>query len=207
MTGTDVTISEFLAGLGIVGDEALAAAREAIEQAGLTNPRKVRIAGRKRGAALAAISARYAPCCGRGSCVALLRAQPRPLLSATAQLCEACRGSANRAALERMGEALLGSGVRRVLVVGGSPGVRTELQSLAAGLTARVTLVDATKRMTGNRAKALVDSHDLVVIWASTELPHKVSNLFNIDASKTLTVPRRGIEALAEAVTRRVRGR
>ena len=53
----------------------------------------------------------------------------------------------------------------------------------------------------------MADAADVVVIWANTELDHKVSQPFATAApGKTITVARRGISALATEVSRHVRG-
>src|SRR5690606_38461797 len=94
------------------------------------------------------------------------------------EACEVCGGSANRAAVDGLVEAFGAAGWSRLCVVGGSPGTRTELESLVAGrIELRLVEGAGTKRTSAHAAADLAWAN-LVVIWGGTELDHKVSNLY-----------------------------
>ena len=89
------------------------------------------------------------------------------------------------------------AGWTKLLVVGGSPGTRGELERLCAG---RLDLRFVTEETTPNRRTVapLLDRSDLVAIWTSTEISDKATAVLR--GPKILKVPRRGVAALAGAV-------
>ncbi len=183
--------------LGYGHPQALARALEVLVRANLTNPRKTAIAAEKRPKVVAALEAVLVRLCTRCS------GEPPddgreavPVQEATH--CERCGGSANRLALQRAGEACRRRGVRHVAVVGGAPGIHTVLSQLwPEGIDLRI--VSGTDRHTGPQARTNLEWADVVVVWASTELDHKVSLLYTKARSKKVIVAgRRGIQALAD---------
>ena len=95
-------------------------------------------------------------------------------------------------------------GVRRIVVVGGSPDLRRELRGLV-GDELELRLVDGTRSPDRRSARSDVAWADLVVVLGSSELAHKVSTLYTKDPEargKLVTTGRRGIEALADEVSR-----
>src|SRR4051812_10809154 len=123
----DVAIAELLAGLGLRGADA-ALARAVLEDAGVTNPRKSRIAESKVAAATAVIDARIARLCRR---CAESPSDARVVAAVDAAFCARCGGSANVRALDELAEAARRAGAMRLVVVGGSPDVRRELGRLS----------------------------------------------------------------------------
>ena len=200
----DVPIPDFLAELGLTG-AAAERARAVLEAEGITNPRKSRLSPAKLDAARAAIDARFARFCA--PCAARTDAGGREVVIVAATSCSRCGGSRNDRALTEMVEACAAAGVRRLVVVGGSPDVRREFGAVVGGPDLR--LVDGTKRRTGAEAQRDLAWADLVVICGSSELAHKVSNLYKGDAGPTpvVTAPRRSVEAIAEAVVEHARRR
>jgi hypothetical protein len=201
---TDVPIPELLASLGLdaAGAER---ARGVLEEARITNPRKQRLSAGKLEAARAAIDARYARFCA--SCAGRTDAGGREVVVVAPAACARCGGSRNDRALTEMVEACEAAGLRRIVVVGGSPDVRRELGAVAGGPELR--LVEGTGRRT--KAEALRDLGwgDLVVICGSSELAHRVSNLYKGDSGATpvVTAARRSVEAIAGAVVEHARRR
>jgi hypothetical protein len=117
--------------------------------------------------------------------------------------CSVCSGSSNRRAKRRMASACAEWGVGRILVVGGRPPMYAEMERTIRH-DLQLHFVDGT-RNPPNGADALRDCAlaDLLVIWAPTPLPHKVSSLYRTDVCgvpQQVTVHRRGIEALAAEV-------
>ncbi|MBA2384257.1 MAG: hypothetical protein H0V68_06290 [Actinobacteria bacterium] len=201
---TDVSISDFLASLGLTGADA-ERARAVLEAAAITNPRKQRLAERKLEGARAAIDARFARFCA--SCASRTDAGGRQVVIVAPADCARCGGSRMDRALTEMVEACDAAGLRRIVVVGGSPDVRRELGSVEGGPELR--LVDGTRRRTGAEAQRDCAWADLVVIAGASELGHKVSNLYKSDtcAAPVITAGRRGVEAIAGAVVEHVRRR
>jgi hypothetical protein len=174
-------------------------ALDVLLNANLTNPRKAAIAVEKRPRVAAALEAALVRLCPR--CMGGPRGDAReavPVEDATD--CESCGGSRNRLALQRAAEACRRHGVRRVAVVGGAPGIHKVLSDLwPKGMELRI--VSGTARHTLPQARTNIAWADVVVVWAATELDHKVSTLYTKARSgKVIVAPRRGIEALAGAI-------
>jgi len=198
---TDVAIADLLEGLGLTGEDAVVG-RRILEEAGVTNPRKQRIAVAKAGAAQAALDARLTRVCH--ACRVRAVCDGRTVVQVPSEACTVCGGSSNRRAVDEMVEACARSGVRRLLVVGGSPKMRRELEDLVGGRLA-LRLVDGTRAGDRRTAHGNVAWADLVVVLGATQLAHKVSLLYTRDAEarrKLVNTSRRGIEAIADEITR-----
>lgn len=201
----DVAIVELLASLGLAGEDA-ELGRAVLEQAGLTNPRKARISRGKEPAVRAALDAEIARLCRR--CAGATADEPRVVVIVAPELCTRCAGSANARALEDLAGAATRAGVTRLVVVGGSPDIRRELARLPPPLDVR--LVVGVDRRTGEQARRDVDWADVVVVCGSSELQHKVSNLYTREPAargKLVVSSRRGVEAIAGEVVEHLRRR
>jgi hypothetical protein len=195
----DVAIDDFLAGLGLTGAGA-ARGRAAVEAAGLTNPRKQRISDAKLEPARKAIDAAIARLCD--GCAAGADLAGRDLVPVDREHCSICGGSRNARALEELAQRCAARGIRRLVLVGGSPAVRKELATI--GDRVELRLIDGTARRTQAQAENDLDWADLGVVCGGSELAHKVSKLYTSAASPTpvITAARRGVEAIAgEVVT------
>ncbi|MEN3343299.1 MAG: hypothetical protein V7644_2703, partial [Actinomycetota bacterium] len=193
----DVTIEKFLGSLGLAGRDA-ECGRAILQGQGVTNPRKSRIWVAKVERAAAAIDAALARYCS--SCADRTDPGGRELVTVAASACSRCGGSRNRRALSELAEACAAAGIARIVVVGGSPDVRRELESLRGALELR--LVDGTERRTRPEAQRDLAWADLAVICGGSELAHRVSILYTEGGASTpvVTCPRRGVEAIAGAV-------
>ncbi len=174
-----------------------------MEQAGLTNARKSRLALDKHERVAALLEQRFVRVCARGDCqarAATVAGGRQPVPAAEQAFCEVCGGSTNRERVDRMVAAMLACGWSRLCVVGGSPGIRLDLRALVGD---RLTLrpVDGVTRRTLKQAQEDVDWADLVAVWGPTQLDHKVSTLYR--AANVVPVHRRGIADLATAVAER----
>ncbi|HWO27092.1 MAG TPA: hypothetical protein VNO30_50525 [Kofleriaceae bacterium] len=200
----DLVIEAVLDDLGFTGDNARLA-RTALEEAGLTNAKKKRISAAKLSDLRSVLSARFMLVCTRAPCreAAVAAGANRTVLAAARPTaCEVCGGSANAAEIGKAITALVDGGLRRIVVVGGSPSTREELRSLIAGRL-ELRLVSGTDRRTSRDAKADLSWADLVVIWGSTELDHKISKLYTgASQGRVVTCAKRGIAALAETLAK-----
>jgi hypothetical protein len=191
----DRAIDDVLAELGLTGDDA-ARGRRVLEEAGLTRPGKERIAEGKVERAREAIAAVLLRLCAR--CSPRGAGDRRELVVVPQTACTYCGGSAHRAALHDVEAAFARHGLRRLVVVGGSPAVREELQRFDLDLR----LVDGTTRHTSDESGRNVDWADVIVVAGGSELAHKVSRLYTRDErarGKLATADRRGVEAIAAA--------
>lgn len=195
----DIAKIEMLRELGYGGDADLYA--DVLEAAGLSNPRKARIALNKRDLVAGALRAAFIRICSRGDCSSKaleVGAGRKPVPAAMQADCEVCGGSRNRSAVDEMVHAFAVTGWRRLVVVGGSAATRGDLLRQIDGRL-EVRTVDGTLSRRRAQADADVAWADRVVIWASTELNHKVSELYR--GPKVITARSRGVAELAQAAT------
>ncbi|MCY3788912.1 MAG: hypothetical protein OXH63_09000 [Gemmatimonadetes bacterium] len=94
------------------------------------------------------------------------------------------------------------AGWRKLLVVGGSPGTRGDLEKLCYG---RLGLRFITEDTASDRKTVggMLDWSDVTAIWTSTEIAHKATAA--LLGPKVFRVSRRGVAALANAVRDRCR--
>lgn len=195
---SDLVIDDLLTELGFETVEARALARGVIEDAGLTNTRKQRIAASKRQAVEEALRTAVIVACARAPCRDESRRSGLTVVGAAqASACQICGGSANRREMDRATVALLERGLRKLVVVGGSPATHDELRTLARGRI-ELRLVPGTDRRNAGDAKADLAWGDAIAVWGGTQLDHKVSKLYtNARQPHVFTCTRRGIAALA----------
>jgi hypothetical protein len=207
---TTVGIAAFLAADGFLTPEAQLEARGALEAAGLTRPGKSGMASDKLGRARMALEARLACHCQKTTCQAALAGDARRLVLVAAARCEICGGSNNQAAVREMVRSCIEHGVSHLLVVGGRPPLYSEILEHVAGSALEIRFVDGTQPAP-NQRQALMDCAwaEIVVIWAPSPLPHKVSARYGrrLCVADRVEVHRRGAEALALAIARHLRRR
>ncbi|MCI0433184.1 MAG: hypothetical protein L0271_05970 [Gemmatimonadetes bacterium] len=176
-----------------------------LQEAGLSRTTKRNVAVAKADEIAAVLAAHFIIVCSRGDCRATVAeaSDVRSVLPAASQEdCVVCGGSANARAVDAMIEAMNDAGSARLCVVGGSPAAREELDRLVAKRLA-VRLIDGAISRTARAAKADLRWADVVVVWGSTILGHKVSRLYK--GSNVIQLARRSIQELAREVTRSVR--
>jgi hypothetical protein len=209
--GATLAIDEFLAEEGFTDPAAVARGRAVLERTKLTNPRKQSMELRKRAEAETALRQAQIRTCGHEECLALRTAEPLPpeeLVHTAPERCDICGGSNNRRAALRLEQCFRAHGLRRLLIVGGSDDVRADANRLLNGAI-DLRHVDGTKGgHTLKTAKADLKWADVMVICGSSELPHKVSNLYTRpdppEGLVTIPLTRRGLEALCQEVTTRL---
>lgn len=199
MTASDaIPKAEFLARLGFGEDEQVL---RALEEAGLTNPRKSAISPDKAEQAREVLEARFFRACTRGDCqdrAPSLAGGRLVARSAGPGSCEVCGGSASRAAIDEMVEACRAAGVTRICIVGGSPNTRHEIEQAVAGRL-ELRLIDGSGSRTGAAAKGDLAWAQRVFVWGGTELNHKVSKLYT--GPTVIQTAKRGVSEMAKAIT------
>lgn len=151
--------------------------------------------------ARAALHDRYFLHCSQGECVAFARASGKePIICEPRNTCQRCGGSDNSRAVKDVLDACARKGLSKIVIVGGSPTVRQELERLVPA-PLELRLVDGTKARPLEQAKADLQWGDVVLLWGATELHHKVSNQYQDSATgawkrKLVHVPKRGIAQL-----------
>jgi phosphohistidine phosphatase SixA len=202
----DQDIRRFLAGEGYGHPQALQAALEVLDERALTREGKQRMADSKLDAAREALTAALILTCSSARCQEEARGTPerRRIPAEDRTSCEVCAGSDNQHAVDGMVKRAQQRGVKRLVVIGGSPSTREELSALLRGRL-ELKAIDGTMRRTSQQAREDMAWAQLVLIWGSTELAHRVSMLYTRgpgQGARVVTVPRRGIVALAQAVER-----
>jgi hypothetical protein len=197
----DVEIDAWLNEAGFALPDVKQKARAALEEAGLTRPGKSRLSIEKVARAAAALKDRFFLHCATPECVAFAKSSGKePVRCEPKSTCQRCGGSDNQRAVKDLLEACRRRGCSRVVIVGGSPSVREELERLIGGAI-ELRLVDGTKARPLEQAKADLAWGDLVLLWGATELHHKVSNQYQDSAQgalkrKLVHVRKRGIAQL-----------
>ena len=204
---TDIPIAEMLRGFGIVDATARETARAALINGGLiANERKVNILAAKSARARALLVESFLCHCNDGDCRSAAANGGAPPLLVEKAACSFCGGSKDRAALAEMARALTEANKRRVLVVGGTDKKEREIKEKSPpGIEWR--FIEGTKGRPSRYRQSHQDWAEVIVIWGSTELNHKVSKPFAVKGDdRVITVRRRGITALADEVIRHLRG-
>ncbi len=139
--------------------------------------------------------------CTQPECLASARASGKePVQCEPRNACQRCFGSDNARAVKDVLDACRSRGLSRLVIVGGSPTVRQELERLVPS-ELELRLVDGTKARPLDQARADLQWGDVVLLWGATELHHKVSNQYQDSATgpwkrKLVHVPKRGIAQL-----------
>lgn len=201
----DLPIDTLIAEAGYLGESALRA-RAVLEEARLTRPGKQRIALAKAERARQVLLERLARRCGPDAA-----RSPDPLgrevVVVPTEGCELCGGSSNRRAGLLAVSAMEGAGIHHLLVLGGTTNTVAALREGLDQPRIEVRWIDGRQ---GTRSDKVVEADvawaDLVVFWASTPLPHKVSlpytNEVRRSGTRRITVSRRGAAAVCEEIAR-----
>jgi hypothetical protein len=207
----DVDILAFLHDEGFVGPDAPEAARAVLEAEGLTRAGKVRMAESKLETARLALTTFLVRACAGCRARGEADADGRQFVEVAQEACPYCRGSDNRRAVSELVAACRAHKLKHLLIVGGTATLHNHLQDLIrqAGGGVQLRFVDGAEAVhTRNEATAHMQWADLAVIWGSTPLPHKVSQLYTqhplAHKVKTITVTQRGIAGLCTQVLRAI---
>ena len=206
-TVPDISIARMFKDFGIATPGAQKAAREALSRARIisSRPNRTNIASEKVDRARQALETAFLWHCSNGDCRRQAEAS-RSLLVDQAH-CTICGGSKDRSSLTAMATALAASNVSKVLVVGGTEAKGREIREKSpSGIEWR--FVDGTKSKDDRYFRPAHRWADIIVIWGSTVLDHRVSSHFEAKGdARVITVTRRSIGALAEAVVEHLKRR
>jgi hypothetical protein len=207
MRETALAIADLLNDLGFDSPAAQARARDALVAGRLTTPAKLGIAADKRPRVEELLRATFLVTCGAADC-GRSAAGREVVVAHDRRRCWICGGSDNRRAVDRAAAIFRERGIRKIVVVGGSPGVHEQLRELAPGEW-ELRLIDGTERRTSEAARFDLRWADLVIVWGGSELNHKVSAHYTGTGpqyDRVIAVSRRGIAALLDGAVTAVRG-
>ncbi len=207
---TDVVdIGRLLAGAGFTGADAARRARAVLEENGLTRPGKRGIAAEKAPRARGLLASHFLLLCGNAECARIAAGANtgrRDVVEGAQSACEVCGGSNNRRAAQLLTRRLKSERVERLLIVGGTPTLHGELDALLSPKGFQIRYVDGAVGSHSLRdATPNLQWAQVVVIWGSSPLPHKVSKLYTESLPSHVRIvkfARRGIEALCHEVIR-----
>ena len=192
----DVPLTDLLSDHGFEGKDA-DMALSLLQRLGFTRPGKKRIAVSKTSDVSEALKAEFIRVCRKDACIRGAAGDPRRLVRTNARYCDICGGQDNRRAVDEMLCAMRRGGLKKLLVVGGSPNARQELKRLCDA-SCELRFITDEANPTRNRIIPQMDWADMVLVWASTQISHKATVLLR--GPKVITVPKTGITALAHAV-------
>lgn len=198
----DVPLTDVLGSLGLEG-AAADTGLDALYAAGLTRPGKQRIADAKIPEAKSAIRDLIVRTCHKQACRAEAERDGRTVVDVRVEHCDTCSGGDNRTAINAMLEAMRRTGRAKLLVVGGTPNSTQELRTLCSE-PCSLRFLTAEQRPGRDTSDKHVRWADVVVIWASTPIPHKMTKA--IKGPHVITCAQRGVAALAKSVTRHLNG-
>jgi hypothetical protein len=202
----DIPIARMLKGFGITHPGAQQTARAALAEAGvISRPDRTNLADYKVSQAHDSLSEAFLWHCGSRDCRQKAAARAEPLILVQKRCCRICGGSSERAALIDLAGEMAAARISRVLVVGGTEAKSREILE-ASPPKIEWRFVDG---LTARHERYYRDNRDwaeVIVLWSSTPLSHKVS--FHFDGkgdSRTVTVTRRSVAALAGEIVGHLR--
>ena len=202
-----IDIERFLRDEGFDTTEARRRVRALLEAEGLTRPGKRGMDTVKLPRVRELLEWRVLRVCGNGECERLGSNDAqwgRELVVVSPAACRVCAGSNNRRAALAMAHRLKSKDIRRLLVVGGTTTLHSELEELLTPHGLELRFVDgSTGSHSARDAAPDLQWSQVVVVWGASPLPHKVSRLYT-DAPpahvRLVRLSRRGIEALCREV-------
>ncbi len=195
-------IANLLAKAGFIGAEPQRKARATLEREGLTKPEKANIANYKLPRVEALLDKTFLRSCEH--CMEITKARNdlvRDVVVVPPEGCEICKNSSNRRSVLALCPVMKQHGIYSIIIVGGYQSSIDEFKNLMREECSQVlvTCIEGNKQVSEQRINSISESHQLIIIWARTPLPHKLSNQFSAP-QKTITVPTTGIEAVAKKI-------
>lgn len=129
-----------------------------------------------------------------GDCEACPKTPGRAIVRVPKERCEICEGSDIKRAVRRFEDACLIFGLRRVVVVGGSPKYHRQLSELVQHHRLQLDLVPGDVRRTQRQADHDLANADVILLWGATLLDHATSDLYKAPGrARVVRIPHRGI--------------
>ncbi|PDW02692.1 hypothetical protein [Candidatus Viridilinea mediisalina] len=203
---TSISIARLLTEAGFVNPEAQTQARAIMESFNLTNPRKQQIAADKLPRVRALFNEQLRLTCGDPDCEALAKSQwpEKQPIQVSPEACVICANSSQQRAARLLAAAMDKVGYHHLLILGGTPPQHTTLRELLNGTPLSIRAVNGSGRAhSATEASRQLAWADMMVIWASTPLHHKISVPYTSQAPAgmaVITVPRRGVESLCRGI-------
>ncbi len=213
----DEDIDALLQSQGFDTPAARRRAREVLEEASLTRTGKTRISREKKPRVLTLLTERLARACAACHSADLINTAALPdaeIVEVTPRACPICGGTESLRSVKQLARAMAAAGLRRLLIVGGTPVQHEEIRRLFAKNGIELRLVDGTSNSHSQpEARGNLKWADVCAIWGPTPLHHKVSTLYSSDKASALRVmvAQRGLASLLETtrleVEKRTSGR
>ena len=201
---TDIPIDNMLADFGIAHSEHQSARSMLFEWGVIQrSPHRVNIARHKVDDAREVLEAAFLWHCNNGECRQAARddtggGEDLPRLLVAQERCRICGGDPSASVLGQAGQALTGAGIDRILVVGGTEAKEREIRQKSPPELAW-RFVDGKRVRDDRYYQPHRDWAQVIVIWQSTPLDHKVSDHFDGKGdARVITVRRRGVTAIAQ---------
>ena len=129
-----------------------------------------------------------------GGCESCPKSPGRARVQVPRERCEVCEGSDIKRAVRRFEDACLLTGLRRVVVVGGSPKYHRQLAELVHHHRLQLDLIPGDVRRTQRQADHDLANADVIILWGATLLDHATSDLYKGKGpARVIQVPHRGI--------------
>ena len=201
----DIPIADMLNDFGIIDKTAQQTARKALFQSHVIqkNSDRPNISCSKVDPAQQALREQFIWHCNHGNCRTAAQQNPgKPPLPVEQRACQICHGSPSAKALLEMEKVAIDDRKSNILIVGGTEKKEREiLKKLSSNAEWR--FIDGTKGKEDRYYRSHRDWADIIVIWQSTPLGHRVSAHFDGKGDRrVITVRRRGIHCLAEEIIR-----
>ena len=113
--------------------------------------------------------------------------------------CDVCRGSGQACRIARSARAAKAAGLRRIVLVGGSPASDREVETMLTRADLQVRIVSAGSPVNARRAREAEYWADIVLLRCPTEIQHSTTNLFQ-GSRKVTRVVTRGLDGVATAL-------
>ena len=207
---TDVPIADMLNRFGITGKDSQQTVRNALFQSRVIqkNPDRLNTSCDKVNRAQQVLSEQFLWHCNNGECRREAAAQNtvKPLLLVEQRACHICDGNPSVKALQNMAEIAIDAGKSRILIVGGTEKKEREILGKCSGLV-QWRFIDGKKARDDRYYRSHRKWAEIIIIWQSTPVDHRVSEHFDGKGDdRVVTLRRRGIAALVDEVVRHCQG-
>ncbi len=207
----NISIDNMLSQLGITSKDAQKTARNALFENNIIqkNPNRPNIACNKVDRARQALSEHFSWHCNNGDCrrEAVAENTVRPLLLVEQRACQICDGNPSAKALRSMAQIVAAANKPRILIVGGTERKEREILGKCSG-SVQWRFIDGKKARDDRYFRSHRNWADIIVIWQSTPMGHRVSSHFDCNGdSRVIAAPRRGIDCLTDEIIRHCRAR